>query len=149
MTYLIFVTILWAFSFSLIGEYLAGEVDPYFSVWIRLALALILFLPFLKRKTASARTVILFTGIGSVQLGLMYIFYYKSFEFLTVPEVLVFTILTPIYVSLINDLWEGRLNKTYLGTAGLAVTGAAIIRANPINSDFLMGFYWWKSINQN
>ena len=46
MIYLILVTILWAFSFSPIGVYLSGQVDAYFSVWIRVALALLLFLPF-------------------------------------------------------------------------------------------------------
>lgn len=32
MRYLIFVTLLWAFSFNLIGVYLAGQVDSYFAV---------------------------------------------------------------------------------------------------------------------
>lgn len=32
MRYLLFVTVLWAFSFNLIGEYLAGQVDSYFAV---------------------------------------------------------------------------------------------------------------------
>ncbi|MGO3300075.1 MAG: EamA family transporter, partial [Pseudoalteromonas sp.] len=35
MTYLFSVTLLWAFSFSLIGVYLAGQVDAWFSVLIR------------------------------------------------------------------------------------------------------------------
>ncbi len=32
MGYLLFVTLIQAFSFSLIGEYLAGHVDSYFAV---------------------------------------------------------------------------------------------------------------------
>ncbi|QUJ01030.1 hypothetical protein KCP73_11800 [Salmonella enterica subsp. enterica] len=32
---IITTTILWAFSFSLFGEYLAGHVDSYFAVLIR------------------------------------------------------------------------------------------------------------------
>ena len=48
MQYLILVTILWAFSFSLIGEVLAGEVDSYFAVLIRVVLASLVFLPFTK-----------------------------------------------------------------------------------------------------
>ena len=44
MALLIITTILWAFSFSLIGEYLAGSVDSYFSVLMRVGLAaLVLF----------------------------------------------------------------------------------------------------------
>ena len=39
MRYLIFVTLLWAFSFNLIGAYLAGQVDSYFAVLTRVLLA--------------------------------------------------------------------------------------------------------------
>ena len=35
MPYLLTVTLLWAFSFSLIGEYLAGQVDSDFAVLAR------------------------------------------------------------------------------------------------------------------
>lgn len=35
MGYLLFVTLIQAFSFSLIGEYLAGHVDSYFAVLVR------------------------------------------------------------------------------------------------------------------
>ena len=50
MPYLLIVTALWAFSFSLIGVYLAGQVDAYFSVLTRIALASLVFLPFLRRR---------------------------------------------------------------------------------------------------
>lgn len=46
MRYLIFVTLLWAFSFNLIGVYLAGQVDSYFAVLTRVILAGLVFLPF-------------------------------------------------------------------------------------------------------
>ena len=48
MFYLIAVTLLWAISFSLIGEYLAGQVDSYFAVLTRILLACLLFLPLLR-----------------------------------------------------------------------------------------------------
>ena len=38
MGYLLFVTLIQAFSFSLIGEYLAGHVDSYFAVLVRVLL---------------------------------------------------------------------------------------------------------------
>ncbi len=41
------VTAIWAFSFSLIGEFLAATVDPYLAVSSRMLLALLLFSPFL------------------------------------------------------------------------------------------------------
>ena len=39
MGYLLFVTLIQAFSFSLIGVYLAGHVDSYFAVLVRVVLA--------------------------------------------------------------------------------------------------------------
>ena len=79
MGYLFAVTLLWAFSFSLIGVYLAGHVDAWFSVLIRVALATLVFLPFIKRLPPA--TAIKLMLIGAVQLGVMYSFYYHSFFF--------------------------------------------------------------------
>jgi len=45
MGYLLFVTLIQAFSFSLIGEYLAGHVDSYFAVLVRVVLAGLVFIP--------------------------------------------------------------------------------------------------------
>ncbi|GAK85406.1 putative acetate efflux pump [Vibrio ponticus] len=50
MGYLSAVTLLWAFSFSLIGVYLAGQVDSWFSVFMRVALAAWCFYPLLNLK---------------------------------------------------------------------------------------------------
>jgi drug/metabolite transporter (DMT)-like permease len=57
---LIITTILWAFSFSLIGEYLAGSVDSYFSVLMRVGLAALVFLPFLRTRGQSLKTILLY-----------------------------------------------------------------------------------------
>ena len=96
MQYLVLVTILWAFSFSLIGEVLAGEVDSYFAVLIRVVLASLVFLPFTKFRGIQTKLKLKIMLIGTVQIGLMYIFLYKSFLFLSVPEVVLFTVFTPI-----------------------------------------------------
>jgi drug/metabolite transporter (DMT)-like permease len=45
MGYLLIVTLIQAFSFSLIGEYLAGHVDSYFAVLVRVLLAGLVFIP--------------------------------------------------------------------------------------------------------
>ena len=79
MAYLSVITIVWAFSFSLIGVYLAGQVDPWFSVWTRVSLACVLFLPFLRFTQLSFKLAGQLMLIGAVQLGLMYAFYYQSF----------------------------------------------------------------------
>src|SRR5690606_15191882 len=85
LSYLIGVTLLWAFSFSLIGVYLAGQVDAYFAVLLRVLLALLVFLPFMRPLPWQLAGKL--SALGAVQLGLMYLFYYQSFILLTVPEV--------------------------------------------------------------
>lgn len=140
MTHLVGVTALWAFSFSLIGVYLAGQVDSYFAVLLRVALAALVFLPFLRPRLLSARQRLMLMAIGAVQLGVMYIFFYQSFLLLSVPEVLLFTIFTPIYIALLDDVMFGRFTPFYLLTAGLAVAGAAVIRYDGIDGSFLIGF---------
>ncbi|WP_394128234.1 carboxylate/amino acid/amine transporter [Vibrio hepatarius] len=140
MGYLSAVTLLWAFSFSLIGVYLAGQVDSWFSVFIRVALASLVFLPFLKFKGVDKGLIVKLMTVGGFQLGLMYCFYYQSFLLLSVPEVLLFTIFTPIYVTLIYDLLKRRFSPWYLVTAAIAVAGAAVIKFADINENFIVGF---------
>ncbi|GAB0110444.1 carboxylate/amino acid/amine transporter [Pseudoalteromonas distincta] len=139
MQYLFAVTLLWAFSFSLIGVYLAGQVDAWFSVLIRIALATLIFLPFLKLKQTPKPLALKLMLIGAIQLGVMYSFYYHSFLFLTVPEVLLFTIMTPLYITLLNDGLNRRFNPRFFIVALIAVIGAITIRYENLNSDFIIG----------
>jgi carboxylate/amino acid/amine transporter len=138
MKYLVMMTFLWAFSFSLIGVYLAGQVDAYFSVLTRVALAALVFLPFLRNVPLKLAGKMM--ALGAIQLGCMYVFYYQSFMLLTVAEVLIFTILTPVYVTLIFDLMQGRFSFRYLITALLAVLGAGVIRYNGVGEQVFVGF---------
>ncbi len=131
---------MWSFSFSLIGVYLAGQVDAYVSVWVRIALAALAFLPFLRFKAVTKKEAFQLMAIGGIQLGLMYIFYYQSFLLLTVPEVLIFTVFTPIYVTLIYDALKKQFNPWYLATALVAVVGAIVIRYDGLTEDYLLGF---------
>ncbi len=147
MGYLIAVTCLWAFSFSFIGEFLAGRVDSYFAVLVRVLLASLVFLPFTKFKGVQNTLKLKIMLIGVVQIGLMYMFFYNSFLHLSVPEVVLFTIFTPIYVTLIYDAFAGRFRSLYLLSAGIAVLGAYIIRYHQINSDFLIGFLLVQGAN--
>ncbi|RDB44000.1 EamA family transporter [Halomonas sp. DQ26W] len=140
MGYLIGVTALWAFSFSLIGVYLAGQVDSYFAVLVRVVLAAVVFLPFLRPSLLRGRQRLTLMALGAVQLGVMYIFFYQSFLLLSVPEVLLFTIFTPLYVTLLDDALFGRFTPFYLLTAALAVLGAAVIRYQGLDSGFWLGF---------
>ena len=147
MKYLFGVTIIWAFSFSLIGVYLSGHVDAWFSAMLRIAIATIIFLPFLKLKEIKTKTIFSLIGIGSVQLGLMYCFYFQSFRFLTVPEVLFFSVLTPIYITLLNDILSKRFHIGHLLTALVAVLGAAYIQYSSISENVFLGFMITQGAN--
>ncbi|MFW6354492.1 MAG: EamA family transporter, partial [Verrucomicrobiota bacterium] len=58
----------------------------------------------------------------------------------TVPEVLLFTVFTPLYVTLLYDLLRRRFVPVYLLTAGLAVAGTAVLRWNSLSEDYWLGF---------
>ncbi|MGI0116377.1 carboxylate/amino acid/amine transporter [Zooshikella sp. RANM57] len=147
MYYLSAITLLWAFSFSLIGVYLAGQVDAYFSVLLRIALAFLLFIPLLRKQWLRLDYVLPLMLIGAIQLGFMYIFYYQSFLLLTVPEVLLFTTLTPVYVALLYDIWTLTFRTRYLLAAILAVLGAVVIRYDNITQDYVWGFLLVQGAN--
>jgi carboxylate/amino acid/amine transporter len=139
MPILIAVTLLWAFSFSLIGVYLAGQVDAWFSVLMRVTLATVVFLPFLKLRQIEAKIAFKLMVCGALQLGIMYGFYYQSFLYLSVPEVLLFTVMTPLYVTLINDMLDRRLNIGFAISAILAILGAVAIRYQGVDEGFIKG----------
>jgi carboxylate/amino acid/amine transporter len=146
MRLLSLVTFIWAFSFSLIGVYLAGKLDSYFAVLIRVALASLIFIPFTNFKLPH-KYKIQIMGTGIIQIGMMYIFFYKSFLFLSVPEVLLFTIFTPLYVTIIYDLLKGHFNPLYILTAAIAVAGAYIIKSSQVNEGFFAGFMMVQGAN--
>ncbi|CUA83028.1 EamA family transporter [Pseudidiomarina woesei] len=143
------VTALWAASFSLIGEFLAGQVDGYIAVYIRMLLALLLFLPLWRPKRLAFAQQWRLAAIGALQIGVMYLFLYHAFLYLTVPEVLLFTIFTPLYVTLIDDvLFERKhLPAQWWLAAALAVVGAAVIRFNTLSDDFVIGFLLIQAAN--
>lgn len=147
MIYLFGTTLLWAFSFSLIGVYLAGQVDAWFSVLMRVALAMLIFLPFLKFRTVAKSLALKLMAVGAIQLGVMYGFYYHSFLFLTVPEVLLFTVMTPLIVTLLNDALEKRFNPWFFMAAALATLGAITIRYDGLSGDFIIGFFIVQGAN--
>lgn len=148
MPLLIITTILWAFSFSLIGEYLAGQVDSVFSVLVRLGLAALVFLPFLRWKGYRITTLLLYMAVGAIQLGIMYLISFEAYLYLSVPEFLLFTVMTPLYVTLIYDLISGRgIRVGYALSALLAVAGAAIIRYEQISEHFIIGLLLVQAAN--
>ncbi len=118
------VTAIWAFSFSLIGEFLAATVDPYLAVSSRMLLALLLFSPFLLKYRTTPRLALQLAGIGAAQLGLMYLLLYHSFLYLSVAEVLLFTILTPVYISVLDYYWRYQTLSSDFWLGLLLIQGA-------------------------
>ncbi len=143
------VTVGWAFSFSLIGEYLAGSVDNHVSVMIRVALAFLVFLPLLARARVALGTGLRLAGIGAIQIGLMYLCLFHAFDHLSVPEVLLFTVLTPLYVTLVDEIVTGRrrLPVHWWLAALVAVAGALVIRYERPGEDFWVGLLLIQGAN--
>ncbi len=140
MPYLSAVTVLWAFSFSLIGVYLAGKVDSDFAVLMRVAIAALVFIPFTRWQGLPRKLLAGFWLAGALQFGVTYLCLYRSFNVLTVPEVLLFTVLTPIYVTLLDDALARRFNPWSLIAALVAVGGGVIIRFERLEGEYLIGF---------
>jgi drug/metabolite transporter (DMT)-like permease len=128
MPYLILVSLLWAFSFGLIKTQLVG-IDSAFVAAVRLVLAWLVFLPFLRPRAASAGVALRLVGIGAVQFGLMYLAYLAAFRSLAAYQVALLTIVTPILVCLVDDLLERRFRWQPLAAAAVAVAGAGVVVA--------------------
>ena len=77
---------------------------------------------------------------GMLQFGITYLCLYRSFSYLTVPEVLLFTIFTPLYVTLLDDAMYRRFSPVALLAAAIATLGAGIIRYDGLSEDYITGF---------
>ena len=126
MVYLLFVSLLWAFSFGLIKGNLAG-LDASFVASARLLLSGLVFLPFLRPRGIGRSLKLRLTGIGALQYGVMYLTYIAAFRYLKAYEVALFTLFTPLYVTLIHDLYRRRFNAGNLALAGVALLGTGIV----------------------
>ncbi len=124
MIYLILVSILWAFSFGLIKNYLVG-IDPFFLAFMRLASALFVFLFFMKKFPFLKIIKICF--IGAIQFGCMYYFYLRSYQYLSAHQVALLTVTTPLFIVLIHAILERKIGFNHLVAALLAVIASAMI----------------------
>ncbi|MBZ7994980.1 EamA family transporter [Campylobacter canadensis] len=132
-------TIIWAFSFPIIGYFISGKMDSYFAILVRTLIAFLVFLPLINYKIQN-KLKLIFMCIGALEIGIMYLFYYNSFLFLSVSEVALFTIFTPFYVSLFYDLFSKKFRFIYLISISISVFGAYIIKEGSISDNFLKGF---------
>jgi len=125
---LLLVSLVWAFSFGLIKGRLGGLDSSFISV-VRLGLALLVFLPFFRPRGLNWKLAFSLAAIGAVQFGLMYLAYNESYKHLPAHQVALFTLTTPILVTLFADALERTLRGRALLAASLAVVGAAVVAA--------------------
>lgn len=139
MLLLLAVSFVWAFSFGLVKR-LAG-LDPTAIAVMRLAISLAVFAPFLRPSRISRGSAVRLFLIGTVQFGALYILYLRSYAYLHAYEVALFTITTPIFVTLADAALERRWRMRYVAAALLSVAGAAAVEYNsPGGSGVATGF---------
>ena len=140
MIYLLLVSLIWAFSFGLIKTNLT-PINPILVTMVRLAFATMVFLPVFRFRKLNRPLAYQLILIGILQFGLMYLFYNLSFQYLKAYEVALFTIFTPFYVALTDNMMERKWNSTYILTAVIAIIGTAIIKYTDISRPgLLLGF---------
>ncbi|MBU0754577.1 MAG: EamA family transporter, partial [Planctomycetes bacterium] len=140
MIYLLIVSFIWAFSFGLIKGNLV-DLDSNFVACVRMALAFVVFLPFTRLKGLNRGLVLFFVLVGAIQFGVMYAAYIYAYWFLPAHQVALYTIFTPLYVSLIHDGFERRFEIKRITTSILAILGAYIILHGDLHRfEFQAGF---------
>ena len=146
MPYLILISIIWAFSFGLIKGELSG-LDAYFVSFERIFISFVFFIPFV-RKWQEWLMYMPLILTGAVQFGLMYILYIASYQYLAAWQIALFTVFTPLYVTLFADVWERRLNLRFLIATLIAVVGGGVVVYQPQNSYALaLGFFLIQGAN--
>lgn len=141
MIYLLITSLLWAFSFGLVKNSLSG-IDSNFVAAARLGVSLLVFLPFVRPRGIQRRDMLRLILCGAVQYGGMYIAYLYAFRFLQAYEVALFTIFTPLYVTLLNDLQQRRFNAFSLAAVFLTIAGTWIVQGGGfLSADALAGFW--------
>lgn len=139
ITELTAVSLVWAFSFGIIRSTLAG-LDPSLVACLRMLLACLVMLPFLRVGRLPFRAVILLLAAGAVQFGLMYTVYIESFRSLEAWEVAMLTVTTPLFVVAFDRLSGRRGGLPVLGAAVAAFAGGVLLLwERPASSGFLDG----------
>jgi len=106
------------------------------------------FLPFMRFKKLDIKTALKLGMTGLVQFGLMYIFYLEAFNTLQAYEVALFTIFTPVFVTLIDDAFNRRVNILHLVVAFITIAGTWIIKGEALQSrEILAGFLLVQASN--
>lgn len=133
MIYLILTSLIWAFSYGLIKGNLAG-LSPDFLASARMAIPLLLFLPFFKPKNLNLKKILTYLLIGAVQYGLMYLLVIRAYAHLPAHQIILFTAFTPIYVTLIHDGLSRSFKPMHLAGAIVALLSVFALHIKTLGS---------------
>jgi drug/metabolite transporter (DMT)-like permease len=153
MWLLFFASLLWAPSFPLVKRL---GVDPDLLSAIRLVLAALAFwalAPLSARARADSvrrlapRLCATLVVLGAVQLGLMYLFVHRSYAHLAGHEVALFTVLTPLWVAVLDGLAERTFRVRPFLAALLASAGSLFLCDLALRPEALTGFLLVQGAN--
>ena len=146
MALLLLVSVLWALSFGLTAQVSGLGAAPVAA--LRTFLAALVLLPFLRLRGLGARRMGLLLLTGAIQFGLMYLLYIAAFRWLRASEAALFTIFTPLFVTLFGLVLERRWAWTFLAAALLAVGGTAFCVWTDLGRPgLLLGFLLMQGAN--
>ncbi|MFN7959277.1 MAG: EamA family transporter [Holophagaceae bacterium] len=146
MSLLLVVSVLWALSFGLTAQ--VSDLGAPFVTAVRSLLAALVFLPFLNLKGMAPKRWATFAAIGALQFGLMYLLYIASFRWLRPSEVALFTIFTPLFVTLAGDLLERRSTGRVWLAVAVAVLGTGIcVGSDLVRRGLVWGFLLMQGAN--
>lgn len=129
MVFLWLTTLIWGFSFALIGTALRG-VDPFVVAGLRLGLAFFCFLPFLRVHPSRPGGPLpgKFILLGAVQFGGMYVAYLSAFAYAPAYAVALFSSFTPLWIAFLGAFLQPTSIWRLILAGGLASLGAAVLR---------------------
>ena len=146
MFYLIITTIIWSFSFSLIGNYLSTDINSWSLAFLRSTIACIFFLRWIDFKIPFSY-ILKIVLIGALQIGIMYMLYLNAFNYTSVQKILLFTITTPFYVTMISQIINKKIKLFAFFIALISILGALVIRMTDLNTGDFVGFIFIQLAN--
>jgi drug/metabolite transporter (DMT)-like permease len=100
--------------------------------FLRSFIACIFFAPWINFKIPF-NYMIKMIIIGSLQIGIMYLLYLNSFNYASVQKILLFTVTTPFYVSMISQMLNREFKLFTFFIVFVSVIGGLIIRMTSFN----------------
>ena len=146
MPSLLLASLLWALSFPLVKRL---ALDPDLVTAVRLGLAALAFGLLALRAPAPLprRRVSALLALGALQFGLMYTLVHRAYAHLAGHQVALFTVLTPLYVVLIEGLLARRWRGRAFGAALLAMGGSLALARFDVASAAWTGFLLVQGAN--